>query len=106
MSNPVRTCIGCVQSDDHPRHVIATSDGASLGYHMDCHVIATGCEVCKAQLEGVGGIEGNPKGDALRAHLLTTGPGAYQSGWTAPADPEPAEARAAKPRAGVKNQEG
>lgn len=51
---------------------------------MDCHVIVSDCEVCAAQLEGVGGVAGNPKGNALRSHLVTTGPGADQPGWTAP----------------------
>lgn len=85
--NPVRTCIGCAQTDDHPRHVLNVGD-VDISWHMDCHAIATGCPVCKAQLEGVGGVEGNPKGDELRAHLETTGPGADQPGWTAPADDE------------------
>lgn len=86
MSNPVRTCLGCAASDDHPRHVFATPDGAAVSYHMDCCAIARNCEVCKAQLETVGGVEKNPKGDKLRGALLKTGPGAEQAGWTAPAD--------------------
>jgi hypothetical protein len=86
MSNPVRTCIGCAKSDDHPRHLFAAPDGATLGYHMDCCVIARGCEVCQAQLEAVGGVEGNPKGAALRKHLVTTGPGVDQPGWSAPVE--------------------
>jgi hypothetical protein len=86
MSNPVRTCIGCAQSDDHPRHVIATGDGAAVTWHMDCHAIASDCDICKAQLADVGGVKKNPKGDALRAHLVTTGPEADKPGWTAPAD--------------------
>lgn len=98
MSNPVRTCIGCAQTDDHPRCLWATPDGALVGWHMDCHVIATDCAICKAQLEGVGGIKQNPKGDALRKHLLTTSPEADKPGWTAPVD-EPA-ALAKKSREG------
>jgi hypothetical protein len=88
MSNPVRVCVGCAQSDDHPRCVVATPDGATVTYHMDCHAIIADCAVCKAQLEGVGGVAGNPKGDALREYLKTTGPGADQPGWTAPSDKE------------------
>ncbi|MGX6605657.1 hypothetical protein ACWKSP_26515 [Micromonosporaceae bacterium Da 78-11] len=54
---------------------------------MDCHALLDPpCEVCKAQLEGVGGVKGNPQGDALREHLMTTGTGAGLAGWTAPAD--------------------
>jgi len=86
MSNPVRTCIGCAKSDDHPRHLFATPDGATVGWHMDCCVIARGCEICQAQLATVGGVDKNPKGDQLRAALLKTGPGAKQPGWTAPSD--------------------
>lgn len=82
MSNPVRTCIGCASQDDHPRHVIATGDGAAVTWHFDCHTIASDCESCKAQIAGAKGA----KGDKLRAHLVTTGPGADQPGWTAPAD--------------------
>ncbi len=88
MSNPVRTCIGCTQTDDHPRHVVVAGDGTDVTWHLDCHAIATGCDSCEAQLEGVGGVTGTPKGEALREHLLTTGPGTDQPGWTAPDDVE------------------
>jgi hypothetical protein len=71
-----------------PATLSRLSDGNQANYHMDCHALITGCEVCEAQLEGVGGVKGNPKGDALRDHLVTTGPGADQPGWTAPADDE------------------
>lgn len=84
MTNPVRPCIGCAQRDDHPRHVLVAPDGTQIPWHMDCHALASDCEVCTAQLEGVGGVDGNPKGDALRAHLITTGPAADQAGWIAP----------------------
>ncbi len=83
MTNPVRTCIGCTQTDDHPRHVEATV-GGDVNWHLDCHTVATGCPSCTAQLPGVGGVQGIPKGDALREHLLTTGPEADKPGWTAP----------------------
>jgi hypothetical protein len=42
----VRLCIGCGQTDDHPRHVTT----GQQPWHMDCHAMATGCEVCTAQL--------------------------------------------------------
>jgi hypothetical protein len=45
-----RLCIGCGQTDDHPRHVIVGSEP----WHMDCHSTATGCETCTAQLEACG----------------------------------------------------
>lgn len=85
MSAPFRTCILCTKRDDHPKHVVVTGDVESVR-HMDCCALATDCSICKAQLDGVGGVEGNPKGGALREHLLTTGPGAGQAGWTAPVD--------------------
>lgn len=67
MSNPVRTCIGCAQSDDHPRHVVAVADGSSVTWHMDCHALATGCEVCANQIRDAEGATG----DDLREHLTT-----------------------------------
>jgi hypothetical protein len=91
MSNPVRPCIGCGASDDHPRHVVVVADGTAVPWHMDCHALASGCEVCAGQLEGVGGAAGNPKGDLLREHLMTTGPSPDLAGWTAPADEIPLE---------------
>jgi hypothetical protein len=68
--------------------------------HMDCCVMARNCKVCEDQLEGVGGIKKNPKGDALRKHLLTTGPGADQPGWTTPSDEELGLTPAAQSREG------
>lgn len=65
MSHLIRSCIACGQADDHPRHVIAQGD-ASILWHMDCHVIATGCEVCEQQIGGADGAQG----DELRTHLL------------------------------------
>lgn len=86
MSNPVRTCPVCSKTDDHPRHVWDLGSDKRADLHMDCCAVFRGCEVCRGQLDGVGGVEGNPKGDLLRAHLVTTGPGADKAGWTAPTD--------------------
>lgn len=86
MSNPVRPCLGCGQYDDDPRHVWALPDGGTAPYHMACCAMARDCEVCAAQLEDVGGVQASPKGDELRQHLVRTGPGAKQTGWTAPSD--------------------
>lgn len=63
----IRSCVGCGQEDDHPRHVIAQA-GASVPWHMDCHA-ATGCEVCKQQIADAAGV----KGDELRTHLIALG---------------------------------
>lgn len=67
---PQRTCIGCGQTDDHPRHVIDVGDpDAVVTWHMDCHVIATGCETCTAQTAGAEG----KTGDELVAHIVENG---------------------------------
>jgi hypothetical protein len=84
VTNPIRTCPVCVQTDDHPRHVTDLNGEITLALHMDCCAIARDCQVCQAQLHAVGGADGNPKGDKLRAHLLRTGPDAEQPGWTTP----------------------
>lgn len=44
-------------------------DGAEISYHMDCHAIAAGCEICRDRIAGAGGA----KGDELRQYL-TAGP--------------------------------
>lgn len=67
MPNPIRTCIGCEQTDDHPRHVIAVGDGSEVTWHFDCHRIALGCPSCTAQTEGAEKL----RGDQLRVHLTT-----------------------------------
>lgn len=67
MTAPVRTCLGCAQSDDHPRHVIVLPDGTEVGWHMDCHAAATGCEACAETTAGATGLTG----DALREYLTT-----------------------------------
>jgi hypothetical protein len=64
------TCIGCSATDDHPKHqIVVDAEHTSVFWHMDCHRIATSCEVCTAQTAGApaGAI-----GDALREHLLAT----------------------------------
>ncbi len=92
MANPVRTCPVCGGTDDHPRHVFGLTgpDGNEVTQspHMDCCATAFNCQVCKGQLDGVGGVTGNPKGDLLREHLLTTGPTTDMPGWTAPTGEE------------------
>jgi hypothetical protein len=72
--NPVRTCIGCGASDDHPRHVIAVGD-IEVTWHMDCHHLATGCEVCAHQLADA---PKGAKGDKLRGHLVGLPPTAIE----------------------------
>lgn len=65
--NPTRTCIGCAQTDDHPRHVVAMPGGVEVTWHMDCHAIATECEICVGIVASANGA----KGDKLRTHLVS-----------------------------------
>jgi hypothetical protein len=69
-ANPIRTCLACGQTDDHPRHVIGLPDGNSINYHMDCCVVVKNCEHCTASLEG----SNEAKGDDLRAHIIANAP--------------------------------
>ena len=67
-----RLCIGCGQTDDHPRHVI----GKQAMWHMDCHVLATDCATCKRQLAACD-TSTEPDGvigDELRSRLLALRP--------------------------------
>lgn len=67
----MRLCIGCGQTDDHPRHIIVLEGGEKeVGYHMDCHVAQTGCELCATSLAP---IADGTTGDALRAELVKEG---------------------------------
>jgi hypothetical protein len=66
MTSLIRVCIGCGQTDDHPRHVVVVGDGSEVPWHMDCHAL-TGCEVCSSQIANADGA----KGDELRLHLTT-----------------------------------
>lgn len=62
-----RSCIGCGQVDDHPRHIVPAGD-TDVFWHHDCHA-TTGCEVCEAvAAEGL-------KGDELREHIVANDPG-------------------------------
>lgn len=64
--NPTSTCIGCTQTDDHPRHLIDIG-GVNVYWHMDCHAIATGCPICTGIVANAHGA----KGGKLRTHLTT-----------------------------------
>jgi hypothetical protein len=63
----VRICAGCQQEDDHPRHVFAGLGVAPLPWHMDCHVLATGCDVCAEQLAK---CDTDPSNDGLKGAEL------------------------------------
>ena len=62
------TCLGCGQSDDHPKHVlVVTADHESVAFHMDCHSrMSTPCDVCTEQTANAAGLTG----DDLRNHLI------------------------------------
>jgi hypothetical protein len=67
---PQRICVGCKQTDDHPRHVeVIDAAGTAVPWHMDCHALITGCETCTAQTAGADGATG----DALRTHIIEKG---------------------------------
>ena len=71
MTNPVRPCHGCGQTDDHPRHhhVERTPFGdVDRILHLDC-CASLGCPGCKAQIEGAEGL----RGDELRQHIQGLG---------------------------------
>lgn len=62
----VRSCVGCGQTDDHPRHVIALRDGTTMDWHMDCHA-NNGCQSCAHQTRN----KGETVGDEFRVILET-----------------------------------
>jgi hypothetical protein len=65
-TNPVRPCLGCGQSDDHPRHVIDVG-GVDTFWHYDCHAQVTNCELCVPVAKAAEG----KTGDELRKHLTS-----------------------------------
>jgi len=65
----VRTCISCTQTDDHPKDIVDHGTFMVV-WHLDCHVIATGCPSCKILLAAADGA----KGDELRVHLVSLPP--------------------------------
>jgi hypothetical protein len=69
--NPVNNCVGCGQTDDHPRHSIFTGDPSTpwVDWHKDCHA-NTGCEVCKTELNALPGYESGVIGDEFRSLLV------------------------------------
>jgi putative methionine-R-sulfoxide reductase with GAF domain len=70
MSNPVRSCLGCGQRDDHPRHtVVIPPDMAEVPWHMDCHAAITNCELCVPVVKGAKG----KTGDTLRTYIIEKG---------------------------------
>lgn len=63
----LRTCMGCGQSDDHPKHHAVQADGGSAYWHMDCHSrVDPPCPSCTPQVAEAKGATG---GD-FRAHII------------------------------------
>lgn len=68
--NPVRTCIGCKKTDDHPRHVMVEGvEQIQVTWHMDCHAIATDCPICAGVVAGAK----EATGEKLRTYLMKGG---------------------------------
>lgn len=69
----LRTCVGCGQTDDHPKHVLVV-DGVtheSVAWHMDCHRLSdAGCLPCADQTAGAEDL----KGAELREHIVANTP--------------------------------
>lgn len=65
----MRTCIGCTQTDDHPKDIVDHGTFMVV-WHLDCHVITVDCRSCKNRLADAKGA----KGETLRAHLVSLPP--------------------------------
>jgi hypothetical protein len=63
-----KTCIGCGQHDDHPKHTISVGDD-EIVWHNDCHARATECVPCSAIAAS------ELKGDELRKYIEDNDPG-------------------------------
>lgn len=73
-------CAGCQQTDEDPKHCFGVAPGRPLPmpWHMDCHVLATGCDTCAEQLtacdtdpsnDGIKGAELRKRLQALRSNV-------------------------------------
>ena len=65
---PMRTCIGCGQTDDHPRCIVQITATEDVTWHPDCHQIAAGDMDCHPQCAG-GAHEGKT-GLAMLQHII------------------------------------
>lgn len=75
----MRTCIGCGQTDNHPKIIKATTGApaAEIYWHHDCYVIAKAGDDwpdIAALLQGADGTTGHQ----LRLHLMRTTGGDQQ----------------------------
>lgn len=63
------TCLGCGQTDDHPKCNTILNDGqhSAMHFHMDCHAAVTPpCPVCSAVMAAGGA---GKTGATLLAHI-------------------------------------
>lgn len=68
MGNPIKTCLACGQTDDHPRHTHVLLDHSEVGHHFDCGArMEPPCESCTQRSAGSAG----KTGEAMRQFLLT-----------------------------------
>lgn len=76
MAHQIRTCIGCGQTDDHPRLVVAgtVDHTADITWHHDCWCIAhpdDGSDAGVAEMHLVVAHAAGRQGDELREYLLS-----------------------------------
>lgn len=90
VANPAKTCLGCGQTDDHPKHVHVQPDHSETAWHMDCHARANPpCEPCTMQIKDSPGV-GAAHAEELRAHIVANDPyGAHVAAQQAVTDAVP-----------------
>lgn len=67
---PIRLCVGCKQSDDHPRHdeiIQIAPELIEASWHLDCCALIKKCESCAARIVGAEGKTGNE----MRSHIVS-----------------------------------
>lgn len=73
VANPVKTCLGCGQSDDHPKHVVTLPDHSEVAWHNDCHSRAhPPCEICAHVVTHSDGRQGQELRDHIVGHNIPT----------------------------------
>ncbi len=72
------TCIGCTQTDNHPKMQVGPINAPPVFWHHDCYVIAKapGWEQVADSIAGANGATGH----ALRLHLMGQSPTSQQEG--------------------------
>jgi len=72
VQNPIGTCLGCRQTDDHPKHLVVVGPSHEhVSWHYDCHAIANPpCPLCVDVL-ALREEDDNGIGEEMRAHLTS-----------------------------------